>query len=240
MKKMIFFVMVFFLFSGAYYVFHNVLHQVSALPTHRNVDDQVSSILSDEERHQISLCIANIFWNQLSQYSPFYDLDVVVENLNELETGKKMPLHKHECQQQMLSLLDKISSYHACLNLKAAELYLEEIAKRKNVVEVIPHKVYYEVLQSGNDAITTPEYTFKIHLIESRLCKGEEVVIQDTRLSKRPITLVLSDTILGFAKGASGMTCGERRKIYIHPDLAYGKYGRHGFQQLMICDVEKL
>ena len=62
----------------------------------------------------------------------------------------------------------------------------------------------------------------------------------DTHSSDKPITLVLSDTILGFAKGASGMACGERRKIYIHPDFAYGKYGQHGFQQLVICDVERL
>lgn len=36
------------------------------------------------------------------------------------------------------------------------------------------------------------------------------------------------------------MTSGERRKIYVHPELAYGKYGRHGFEELMIYDVERL
>lgn len=237
MKKTIFLLMVLFLFLGIYYVFHDTLYQARASSIPQNVYDQALAVLSDKERHQISLCLANIFWKQLSQYSPFYDLDMIVVNLNELKTGKKTPLPKHECQQQMLSLLDKISSYNAGLNLKAAEVYLAEVAARKNVVEVIPHKVYYEVLQSGNGVETTP---FIIHLIESRLSEGQEEVIQDTRLLNAPITLALSDTIPGFAKGASGMTHGERRKIYIHPDLAYGKYGRHGFQQLMICDVEKL
>lgn len=239
MKKMLFFVMVSFLFLGAFYAFHNGLHQADVSLRQRNVDEQLT-VLSDDERHEVSLCLANIFWNQLSQYRPFYDLDVVIENLHQLEAGEKSPLPSHESQQQMLALLDKISTYHARLNLKAAEAYLEAVIARKNVVEVIPQKVYYEVIQPGSNVVVPPDSTFKMHLVESRLCEGKEEVIQDTRVSNRPITLILSDTILGFAKGASGMTYGERRKIYVHPDLAYGKYGRHGFQQLMIYDVERL
>jgi len=233
MKRMIALPITFFLLLGAY------LFQPHIAPVYPDKDGRISTIMSDQERQEISLCLANMLWNQLSQYSPFYDFDVVMKNLDDFAKEKKRPL-KQDCQQQLLSFLDKISTYQAQLNLKDAEAYLAEVATRKNVVEVVPQKLYYEMLQSGDGSIIFPESPFKIHLIESYLYEGEETVIQDTRLSNEPITLLLSDTVLGFAKGASGMTVGERRRIYIHPDLAYGKYGRHGFQQLMICDVERL
>ena len=38
----------------------------------------------------------------------------------------------------------------------------------------------------------------------------------------------------GISSGVLGMKQGERRKIYIHPDLAYGKLDRRRFQNLMI------
>ncbi len=163
-----------------------------------------------------------------------------MENLRDLEKGNIKPFEKNEYQQQLLSFLHNISDYHNRISLEVVEAYLSEIATRETVVEVVPQKVYYEVLQSGNDSVSTLDSNFKMHLIESRVLEGEEVVIKDTRTANKPIAIVLSDTILGFAKGASGMICGERRKIYIHPDLAYGKYGSTGFQQIMIYDVERL
>lgn len=230
MKKMIFSVLLLLLIF---------IYYVLSSPKPNNANPQIASVLNEEEVHQISLGLANLFWKQLAQFGPFYDFDEVLENLKDLESGKKKPFPKKESQEQMLSLIDKISTYQSRLNLKASEDYLEKAAKQENIVEVIPNKLYYELLSPGQPLLSDSNL-FKIHLIESKLCDGEEVLMQNTRLSNSPITLALSDTILGFAKGASGMAPGERRKIYIHPELSYGKHGRHGFQQLIICDVERL
>lgn len=233
MKKMIIPFLLLSLFAGTYYLLP------SSSPKRAIANPSIALVLNEEEVHQISLGLANLFWKQLAQYSPFYDFDEVLENLKDLESGKKKPFSKKESQEQMLSLIDKISTYQNRLNLKASEDYLEKVAQQENIVEVIPHKLYYELLLPGQPHLSDSN-DFRIHLIESKLCDGEEIVMQNTRLSNKPITLALSDTILGFAKAASDMAPGERRKIYIHPELSYGKYGRHGFQQLIICDVERL
>ena len=47
-----------------------------------------------------------------------------------------------------------------------------------------------------------------------------------------------AETIPGFAKGVDGMCVGERRKIYIHPALGYGKVGYVPPNSLLIVDVE--
>lgn len=48
----------------------------------------------------------------------------------------------------------------------------------------------------------------------------------------------LSETILGFAKGVEGMREGERRKLYIHPELGYALFGHVAPNSLLIVDVE--
>lgn len=240
MKKWVVLITAFSLFFSIHHVFREDFPTAQTFDAHQNVDSQVAPYLSHEERNQVSLILAHLFWNQLSQYSPFYDFDEVMKNLHDLEKEKIKPLDKSENQQQLLSFLHKIADYHDRCSLKAVDAYLLEIVAREDVVEVVPQKVYYEVIQTGNGVIPSLDSDFKMHLIESRLCEGEEILMLDTRSSNKPITLRLSDTIPGFAKGASTISYGERRKIYIHPDLAYGKYGHRGFQQLVICDIERL
>lgn len=49
----------------------------------------------------------------------------------------------------------------------------------------------------------------------------------------------VADTIPGFAQGVKGMQAGERRKLYIHPDLAYGLYGgKLEPNQLLVIELE--
>ncbi|MBA3238084.1 MAG: phage infection protein, partial [Parachlamydiaceae bacterium] len=208
MKKWIYLVTT-FLFLSIYLLFRKDFYQTQQPPLHSNVEDQLSSILIEEseEKRQISLTLAHLFWNQLSQYSPFYDFDSVMENLSLIEKGEIKPLDKKECQQQLFLFLHKIADFHNSLKIKANETFMSKIAGRENLVEVVPQKVYFELLQSGDGIIATSDSPFKMHLIESQLIEGEEVTIKDTRVLDKPITLILSETILGFAKGASGMTC---------------------------------
>ena len=49
---------------------------------------------------------------------------------------------------------------------------------------------------------------------------------------------MLEGTIPGFAKGVVGMLEGEVRQLYIHPDLAYGVYGKLDPNVLVIFKVE--
>ena len=37
--------------------------------------------------------------------------------------------------------------------------------------------------------------------------------------------ITLNDTIIGFKKGLVGMKKGEKRMIYVHPELGYGSSG---------------
>ena len=59
-----------------------------------------------------------------------------------------------------------------------------------------------------------------------------------TAESGGPISLPLDGTIEGFAKAVVGMKEGEKRRIYIHPDLAYGTRGHLDPNALLTFEVE--
>jgi peptidylprolyl isomerase len=42
-------------------------------------------------------------------------------------------------------------------------------------------------------------------------------------MGREPYKVPLAETIPGFAKGVLGMRVGEKRKIYVHLDLEYGR-----------------
>ena len=53
-----------------------------------------------------------------------------------------------------------------------------------------------------------------------------------------PCKISVDVVIPGFAMGVTGMRQGEKRKLYIHPDLAYGTTGPMLPNSLLIAEVE--
>src|SRR5262249_32953701 len=53
-----------------------------------------------------------------------------------------------------------------------------------------------------------------------------------------PITIPLDQTIPGFSKGITGMKEGEKRRLFVHPDLGYGTTGQLPPNELLIFDIE--
>jgi len=53
-----------------------------------------------------------------------------------------------------------------------------------------------------------------------------------------PITIPLDQTIPGFSKGLVGMKEGEKRRLFVHPDLGYGTMGQLPPNELLIFDIE--
>ena len=52
------------------------------------------------------------------------------------------------------------------------------------------------------------------------------------------MTIYLPDMIRGFQEGVAGMQEGEKRRLYIHPDLAYGVSNEVPPNSILFFDVE--
>jgi peptidylprolyl isomerase len=200
----------------------------------QNPIEQKKSLFSKEEISQISTCLGNLLWQNLNDCCSYYDIDIVLKTIKELSNHNQAPMDESECSQLMETVWGKLMDEEERNNLVLAQQFLEKIAQQPNVVEIVKGKLYYEIIQPGGGTIITDKSSPLLHFKEIDLAGS---VIRDTT-KRGPLKIKLSETILGFSKGVNGMRMGEKRKIFVHPDLAYGKFGGQQSQQLLIFEVE--
>ncbi len=190
---------------------------------------------SIDEKGQISFYRGYLLWQEYLQRPGMpYDFEQVIAGMRAAQNGDKLI-----CNEE--SLHEKIASFQAALlekqtkeNLIDAEKFLSKIAQ-EGAQELIPNKLYYKILMPGCGKKIQPAYIPVLTYAVSTYNRwGEnEVVPFDT-----PRPIMLEDTIPGFAQGVTGMLEGEIRQLFIHPDLAYGTYGKFDPNLLMIFKVE--
>lgn len=122
-------------------------------------------------------------------------------------------------------------------NLKAANTFLEENKKKPNIVELEPGKLQYTILQPGTGETVGEHNAPSIHYKGTYI---DGTVFGDSRESGAPVTIPLDQTVPGFSKGIAGMKEGEKRRLFVHPDLGYGTMGQLPPNSLLIFEVEVL
>lgn len=190
------------------------------------------SFFTQEETQLISQNLGHLLVDTLHEYAPYYDLDTVLETVRRIEKKEETLISPDKCQQALFDFKCKMIEEETQQNLRAAEKFLTVLAQQEGVVEVQKDKLYYMIIQKGEGSTIEKNSTPVFHFTETNLSNR---IIRDTREQNQPIQIKLSETIAGFQLGVSGMRVGERRKIYVHSNLAYRKLSR---QQLSIFDVE--
>ena len=109
-------------------------------------------------------------------------------------------------------------------NLNQAEAFLEKNLLNNGVIEVDPG-LQYMVLESFEDSSLHPNLSDTITAdFHGTLIDGS--VFWSSIEIGEPLTIQLSQLIPGCQKIISLMQEGDFWRVYIHPDLAYGKEGR--------------
>ncbi|WP_152389133.1 FKBP-type peptidyl-prolyl cis-trans isomerase [Azotobacter salinestris] len=104
-------------------------------------------------------------------------------------------------------------------NAKAGKKFLEENAKRPGVVTTASG-LQYEVLKKADGAQPKPNDVVTVHY-EGRLTDG---TVFDSSIERgSPIDLPVSGVIPGWVEGLQLMHVGEKLKLYIPSELAYGE-----------------
>ena len=148
------------------------------------------------------------------------------------EKGQPFPFETKDID----ALLEQFREKQRVKNLFEAESFLNYLLGNKQVIELVPGKLYCQTLKAGQGELIPSEGMAQWRYKASALVDGKE---QEIFTQDEPVVVALEGTILGFAKGAQGMRLGEKRKLFIHPDLAYGSYG--GLlepNQLLIMEIE--
>jgi FKBP-type peptidyl-prolyl cis-trans isomerase len=200
----------------------------------RNLDDYKLRTSKDSLEDQASIYLAHLMWNQILNIDPQLNKDLVIQTLKDLANGQIL-IDEKTCLMTLMELQSRSIEVEAKENLFKSEQILSNLSQDPEIRQIIPHKLFYRILKIGNGSPLSSESIPLVHFIEYDMNQREVF----STYGKRPQRLVLSDCLMGFAKGVENMQVGEKRRIYAHPSLVYQKFGKEEHpQQMVIFDVE--
>lgn len=161
-----------------------------------------------------------------------FDLAQVIKGLQDEAEGKPSSLSEKECLDAISAIQEKLFKEKCSDNLQKAESFLVQNAKISDVISLENGKVQYKIEQAG-EGESVAEHNSPLIRYTGKFLDGTVfgTSTEDEMLS-------LDEIIPGLKKGLVGMKEGEKRIIYIHPDLAYGVHGFLPPNSLLTFEIE--
>lgn len=208
------------------------LSEKPSFSTATTQDDQQNKPL---DMKKLSEAFGNFIGRNLQSPGLSFDVDAIVKGIREGAAGKPSPLTEKEYEEMMAAVQEKAFKEMSANNLKAANDFMEKNKDDAAIIEIVAGKLQYSTLQEGTgiavDSHSSPKinYTGKYQ---------DGTIFGTSEEMGGPITIPLDQTIPGFSKGILGMKEGEKRRLYVHPDLGYGTTGQLPPNELLIFDIE--
>lgn len=190
----------------------------------------------DQEKiKRLSEAFGNFIGRNLKTPGIQFDMESIIRGMHAGAAGKPAPMSDQEYEEAMMQLQTVVLKQMSEDNLQAAEKFLRDNSKEEGIVEVEPGKLQYLVLEKGQGQTVTEHASPKVEY-QGKYLDG--TVFGSSKETGGPITIPLDQTIPGFSKGLLGMKEGEKRRIFVHPDLGYGMSGHLPPNSLLIFDVD--
>jgi peptidylprolyl isomerase len=164
-----------------------------------------------------------------------FDLESLIKGIREGAEGAPAPMSEKEYEEMMAAVQEKAFKEMSVKNLESANEFMTKNAKATGVSELVSGKLQYQTVKEGTGAAVQSTDSPMIHYTGKYL---DGTVFGTSEEMGGPITIPLSQTIPGFSKGIVGMKEGEKRKLFVHPDLGYGTTGQLPPNELLIFDIE--
>lgn len=148
------------------------------------------------------------------------NIEEFIKGVRAAARGETLDKERADRVEQFIRVsVEDIWKYKCSVNLEAGELFLREVQQRDGVQELRKDKLYVEVISKGaGESPKSPVYTLTVEGLNN-------TIWEKIYSTAEPTTLDPETVIEGVELGIRGMKHGERRKLYIHPELAYGEYG---------------
>lgn len=181
---------------------------------------------------ELSKAFGHLLGKNLESMGMKFDIAKVIQGLKDSYDGKPAPMTETECVQAMTTAQEIAFKETASENLKQAEAFLLDNEHVKGITTLEEGKLQYLINQEGTgDAVgenSTPLIQYTGKFLDGRVFGA----------SKEEELVNLDETIPGFSKGLLGMKEGEKRTLYIHPDLGYGTHGYLPPNSLLTFEIE--
>lgn len=186
----------------------------------------------EQDIAKISEAFGHLIGKNIDTIGVNFDLNYVIKGLKDAMQGKDSPMTEVECVQAISVAQEKAFKKQSENNLKLAEDFLQKNKNEKGIVSLENGKIQYKVIQKGhgNEVLSgnSPVIRYVGKYLDGSVfgsSQSEEIISLD-------------ETIAGFTKGLVGMREGEKRTLYIHPDLGYGTSGYLPPNSLLTFEIE--
>lgn len=201
---------------------------------HEPIDDPQLEKDIQTYSKQVGISIAE----DLRTMSECYDIEAVIQGMREYLKGESTNEAFRKAPDNAFDLIQKkLFEYQARKNLEKAEHFLRKLCQKKTIITLEKDALLYEITESGKGTNSlSADDTFSVRYdIVDTLEKSIFSFDQDDRDGQ--CTCTLDDFLPSLSRAMLGMVEGEKRTIYIHPDLAYGKIGNLPPNSLLIVKM---
>lgn len=185
-----------------------------------------------KESAKISEAFGHLMAKHIEEMGMNFDIQYVIKGLKNATDGQTSPMTETECIEAIAAAQEEAFKEQSNQNLVDAELFLQKNQSQEGFVALEEGKVLYKVSQEGTGAPITLESTPLVRF-SGQLLNG-----QVFGASTEDDLLPMEELIPGLQAGMNGMKEGEKRTIYIHPELGYGTKGTLPPNSLLTFEIE--
>ena len=181
---------------------------------------------------KVSRAFGHLIGKNLQTLGVEFNIKDIMEGIKDGLDGKLSQMDESECMQAISAVRERAFERLASENLTQANTFLTQNVKKQGILELEKEKLQYRIEKAGDGPVVEKHHSPMIRYTGKFLDGKVFGSSQEDEL------ISLQETIPGFTKGIVGMKEGERRTIFIHPELGYGSSGYLPPNSLLIFDIE--
>ncbi len=215
-----------FLFCGA------TIFAVETKAQTEKIEVKQNEELSAQDLKLLSHAYGHMIGQNLSSIDLDLDTSALISGIQDAFNGMESPLSDSKTIEMITHLQERKFKTECETNLKAAEAFLAANKKNDSIIELENGKLQYKKLAEGTGKGCSDKEIPVISYIGTYL-NGEVF-----GKSEKDESISLDETIEGFRKAILGMKVGEKRVVYIHPELGYGVSSSLSPNALLTFEIE--
>lgn len=199
------------------------------------------------DRHKLSYAIGYQIGSQFADGEPAVDLPTLQQAIRDAFAKRPPAVPMRDMRQQLHDLDHQMHAQAVAefkrlaeANLHKSQAYMASNAKQPDVVQ-LPSGIQYSVIKKGSGTISpTVSSTVTVNY-RGMLTDGTE--FDSTWARGQPVSFAVNNVIRGWQDVIPRMHVGDRWKVVIPPQLAYGKRGalpRIGPNEALVFEIELL
>ena len=168
-----------------------------------------------------------------------FDYDAFIQGFREAMENEDTRFSLNEAMDIITTAFQARQTQLADYNLALGQAFLDENSEKPGIV-VTSSGLQYEIITEGTGEMPVFSDNVLVHYVGTTI-DGE--IFDSTYEFGEPLEIPLSRVIPGWSEGLSLMREGEKARLYIPSELAYGSSGAGGYiapNSVLIFEVELL